>query len=241
MRVEPADENNFVDLFGLKVRVFQRLLARANGAIDDRLNQLFVLLAGDLAQVALATGQFDVKLDRRLRGERDLGVDHSFANGLNSFGVAAEVEIEVAANVVERDRDEQVIDVVAAEVGVAVRGDNFENAVVQFEDRNVECAAAQVINGDDPVLLLVEPVRERRGSRFVDESQHFKTGNAASVFCGLALGVVEVRRNGDHCLRDRTCEVAFRIALQLTKDKGRNLWRSERLISELDPEHFTGL
>ena len=198
-----ADQYDFVDLFGLEAGIFQRLLAGADGAIDDRLNQLLELLAGDFALIALAAGQFDVELDRRLRRERDLGLDHGFANGLHRFGIAAQIEAQVAANVVERDGDQQIVDVVAAEMRVAVGGDDFEDAVVQLENGDVEGAAAEIVDGDDAVLLLVEAVGERRGRRLIDQAQNFESGDAAGVFGGLALRVVEVRGNGDDRLRDR--------------------------------------
>jgi hypothetical protein len=156
-----ADQHDFVNLFGLEAGVFQGLLAGADGAVDDRLNELLELLARDLAQIALAAGQLDVELHRWLRGERDLGFDHGFANGLHGFGVAAQVETQVAVNVVEGNGDQQIVDVVAAEMRVAVGGDDFKDAVVQFENRNVECAAAEVVDGDDAVLLFVEAVGER--------------------------------------------------------------------------------
>jgi hypothetical protein len=40
-----ADQHDFIDLFRRKVRIFQRLLAGADGAVDDRLNQLLELFA----------------------------------------------------------------------------------------------------------------------------------------------------------------------------------------------------
>ena len=67
--------------------------------------------------------------------KRDLGFDHGLADALHGFSavpyVAAKIEPQVAANVIERDRHQQIVDVVSAEVGVAVGGDHFENAVVQ--------------------------------------------------------------------------------------------------------------
>ena len=60
---------------------------------------------------------------------------------------------KIAANVVERNRDQQVVDVVAAEMRVAVGGDDFEDAVVQLENRDVEGAAAEIVDRDDAVLL----------------------------------------------------------------------------------------
>ncbi len=111
--------------------------------------------------------------------------------------------LDVAADIVEGDGDEQVVDVVAAEVRVAVGGDDFEDAVVQLENRNVEGAAAKIVDRDDSVLLLVEAVGERGGGRLVDQAQHFESGDASGVFGGLALCVVEVGGNGDDRLGDR--------------------------------------
>ena len=67
-------------------------------------------------------------------------------------------------------------------MGVAVGGDDFEDAVVQLEDRNVEGAAAEVVNRDDAVLLLVEAVGERGGGGLVDEAKDFESGDASGVF-----------------------------------------------------------
>ena len=103
--------------------------------------------------------------------KRNLGLDHRFADRLHGFAVAAKVETQVAANIVERDRDQQVVDVVAAEVGIAVGGDDFEDAVMQLQNRNIEGAAAQIVDGDDAVLLFIETVGQRRGGRFVDQAQ----------------------------------------------------------------------
>ena len=72
MRVEPPsaeyerdrkEENDFVNLFGLEAGIFHGLLTGADRAVDDGLNQLLILLAGNLALIALAAGQFDVELD----------------------------------------------------------------------------------------------------------------------------------------------------------------------------------
>ena len=86
------DQHYFVDLLGLEVCVFQRLLGGANGAIDNGLDQLLELLPGNFAPVAFAAGQFDIKLNRGLRRQSDLGFDDRLANRLHCFGVAVEIE-----------------------------------------------------------------------------------------------------------------------------------------------------
>ena len=125
--------------------------------------------------------------------------------------------------------------------GVAVGGDDFEDSVVQLEDRNVEGTAAEVVNRDDSVLLLVEAVGERGGGGLVDQAQHFESGDASGVFGGLALGVVEVGRNGDDRFGDRRAEESFRATLELAKNERGNFRWSESFVAERDAENFARL
>ncbi len=57
-----------------------------------------------------------------------------------------------------------------AEVRVAVGGFYFDNPLTHFKDRNVEGAAAEVINRDGFILLLVESIKLGGGRRFVDDA-----------------------------------------------------------------------
>ena len=102
-----------------------------------------------------------------------------------------------------------VVDVVAAQVRVAVGGQHLEDAVLQFEDRDVERAAAQIVDGDDAFFALVESVGERGRRRLVHQAQHFESRDAAGVAGGLALRIVEVGGNRDDGLRDRLARGAL--------------------------------
>ena len=228
-------------MFGLEAGIFQSLLAGSDRPVDDGLNKLFELLAVDLAQVALAAGKFYLELRGRLRGERDLCLNDTFANGLHGFGVAAKVETEITERVVKADGDEKIIDIVAAEMGVAVGGDDFEDSVVQLQDGNVEGASAEIVDSNDSVLLLIEAVSERRGRWFIDQAQNFETGDAACIFRGLALRVVEICRDGDHRFANWRCEETLRIALELAQDESRDFGRGKSLIAQLDAEDFARL
>ena len=66
--------------------------------------------------------------------------------------------------------DDPLVDVVAAEVRVAVGGEHLDDVLADLEDRDVEGAAAEVVDGDLLVLLLVEAVGERRRGRLVDDA-----------------------------------------------------------------------
>ena len=83
--------------------------------------------------------------------------------------------------------DDDLVEVFAAEVGVAVGGLHLEDALAELEDRDVERAAAEVEHRDLAVARLVEAVGERCRGRLVDDAQHVEAGDLAGVLGGLAL------------------------------------------------------
>ena len=98
------------------------------------------------------------------------------------------------------------VPVVAAEVGIAVGGLHFENAVANFEHRNIEGAAAQDRICDLFVGFLVETVGQRCCRRLIDDAQHFEAGDFTRVLGGGALRVVEIGGHGDDRLGDFLAE-----------------------------------
>ena len=125
--------------------------------------------------------------------------------------------------------DDPLVEVVATEVGVAVCRSDLEDALGQLEDRDVEGAAAQVVDGDLLFLLLVEPVRQGRCGRLVDDALDVEPGDPAGILRRLALGVVEVGRDGDDRLGHLLAQVRLGVALQLLEDHGADLRRAEGL------------
>ena len=94
-----------------------------------------------------------------------------------------------------------------------------------FEHRNIKRPAAEVVNCDGLILLLIETVRQRRRRRLVDDALHIQPGNLARIFRGLPLGVIEVRGNSDHRVVYLLAQVVFRRLLQLLQNHGGNLRR----------------
>ena len=116
-----------------------------------------------------------------------------------------------------------LVEVVAAEVGVAVGREDLEDALADLEDRDVERAAAEVVDGDLLVLLLVEAVGQRGRGRLVDDAHDVEAGDLAGVLGRLALGVVEVGRDGDDRVGDLLAEVVLGVFF--------SFWRIIALIS----------
>ena len=128
---------------------------------------------------------------------------------------------------VENPIHEAIVPVVTAEMRVAVRGFDFKHAVADFQNGNIKRAAAQIVNGDLLVLLLVETVSERRGGRLVDDAENFEAGDAAGVLRGLTLRVVEISGNGDDGLRDFFAEARFGVGLELGENHRGNFRRAK--------------
>ena len=106
--------------------------------------------------------------------------------------------------------DEAIVEVLAAQERVAIGGLHLEHAVADFQNRYVEGAAAKVVDRDGAAVLLVEAVGQRRRRRLVDDAQHFEAGDLAGVLGRLTLGVIEIGRDGDDRLRDRSARGAPR-------------------------------
>src|SRR6202166_217479 len=111
----------------------------------------------------------------------------------------------------------------------------------KFEDGDVEAAAAKIVNGYVAALLFVQAVGEGRGGGLIDETQHFEAGDAAGVFAGLTLGVVEVGGSGDDGAADCFAEERFGPVSQFAQDEGGNSRGSKHFVAEHDANYVFAL
>ena len=192
MRVEPPTRTTSWMSFDLLAGVGQRLLARLHRARDDVLDHLLELAARQLLQEVLGTGRVGGEVrevDLRLLHARqlDLGLLRRLLEALEDHLVLADVDAGVLLELGDEPVHQAVVDVVAAEVGVAVRRDDLDDLVTDLEDRDIERAAAHVEHGDQLLLGLVETVGERGRGRLVDDALDLEAGDLAGVLGRLAL------------------------------------------------------
>ena len=167
--------------------------------------------------------------------ELDLGLLGGFLEALHGHVVLGQVDAVGGLERVDEPVDDALVPVVAAEAGVAVGGLHLEHAVADLEHRHVEGAAAEVEHEDRLVgALLVEAVGQGGRGGLVDDAQHLEAGDLAGFLGGGALGVVEVRRDGDDGLGDGVTEVGLGVALELHQRAGRDLLRGVRLAVDVD-------
>ena len=225
-------EQDLVNIGRIQLGILEGLAARLDGTLEQIVAEHFELGAGkglhqvfgdtvhrhDVRQVdfrGILVGQFDLRLLGRLfqtlQGHRILlQVD------------AAVLGSELAGQPV----DDNLVEVIAAQVGISVGGFHLDHTAAQFQDGDIEGTAAQVIDRHLHILVhLVQTVGKGRGRRLVDDTFHVQTGNLASLFGGLTLRVGEVCRHGDHRLGHFLAEVLFRRLLHFLQHHGGNLLR----------------
>ncbi len=223
-----ADEDEFIDLVCGEPCILEAGLGGGDGALEEAVAKLFHLGAGQARLDVLGAGgvgRDEGEVDVVLLGgtEGDLGLLRLLLDALEGVGLPPEIHAAVPSELVEDPVHDGVVPVVAAEMGVAVGGLHLEDAVANFEDGDVEGAAAEVIDGDFLVLLLVEAVGEGGGGGLVDDAEDFEPGDPAGILGGLALGVVEVGGDGDDGLGDGLAETDLGVGLELGEDHGGDL------------------
>src|SRR6185437_12268223 len=234
-----ADQHDLRDLRGLLPSVGQRLLGRLDRPLDQVSHHLFQFRAGELDLHVLRparVGREKREVDLRLRHRRqlDLRLLGRLTQTLDHHLVLGDVDSLVLLELGDEPVHDHVVDVVAAEVRVAVGRDDLDDLLAHLEDRDVERAAAEVVDGDQVVLALVEPVGERGRRRLVDDALDLEAGDAAGILRRLALRVVEVGRDGDDRLRHLLAQVVLGRLLELHEDAGRDLRRGQLLAADLD-------
>src|SRR5262249_34735720 len=155
---------------------------------------------------------------------------------LQGHAIAAEIDAVFFSELVRDPVHDTLIEVVTAEVGIAIGRLHLEDALTDFENRDVERSAAEVVDRDLFVVLLVETVGERGGRGLVDDALDLEAGDLAGVLGRLTLTVVEVGGHRDDGLRDRLAEVRLRGLLQLAQDHRRDLRRRVLLAADLDAD-----
>lgn len=213
-----SDKDNVVDLGLVHLGVAQRLFDGLKGRPEQISAQLLKTRPGDGGVEVNAFVQ-GVNLDRGLGGggKGALCPLTGGAQTTQSPLVGGQVLLVLALEFLHKVVDHAVVEVLTAQVSVASSRLDFEDAVFDGEDGDIEGAAAQIENQHVPLALafLVETVGNGSGCGLVDDAQHVEAGDGAGVLGGLSLTVVEVGRHSDDGVADGLAEVGLSGLLHL--------------------------
>ena len=117
------------------------------------------------------------------------------------------------------------VEVLTAEERVTVGGQDLKLMLsinlCNFNDRDVEGAATQIVDSDSAIALgFVHAISKRRRGGLIDNPLDLKTRDPTRIFGGLPLRIIEVCRYCDHRLSHRFAEVLLRGLLHFAQDFG---------------------
>src|ERR1700753_3670174 len=129
--------------------------------------------------------------------------------------------------------DQAIVEVLTTQMGVTSGCFDFENALLDGEQRDIESASTEI--KDQNILLaaafLVQDVSDGGSRRFVDDTENIEAGNNASILRRLPLGVVEVCGDSDDRVADGRAKVCFCSFLHFSQNHGGDLfWALSNVI-----------
>ena len=235
-----ADEQNLVYVGSFQVSILEGLAARLDGAVEEAVAEHLELSSGEGLHKMLRNAVHrhyvrQVDLCGSLVRELNLSLLGSFLKSLERHRILLEVDsVVLGSEFGSEPVDDRLVEIIAAEVGVTVRGADFEHTVSEFQDGDIESTAAEVEHRDLRILVFfVQTIGECRRGRLVYDSLHVQARDLAGLLGGLTLAVGEVRRHRDDGFGDFLTEIVFSRLLHLLEDDGRNLLRSIRMAVDI--------
>jgi hypothetical protein len=182
----------------------------------------------------------DANLGFLVDRESALGVLGGELQLLEGERVLADVHTVLRDELVGEQIDHAVVEVVPAQIRIATGREDLEDVLADLEDRDVEGAAAEVVDRDALGQPAAEAIGEGGGGRLVDEAQNLEAGDSARVLGGLALVVIEVGGHGDHGLAHFAAQLSLGHTLHLAEHHGGDLGQRELLLAHLDANTVSG-
>ena len=146
-----------------------------------------------------------------------------FFQSLESHLVVAQINAFRVLELGKHPVSDLLVEVVAAQTVVAGSGKNLDNSVADLDDGNIECTAAEVVNHDLLLFLIVKAICQSCRCRLVDDTFYIKACDLARILGRLTLRVVEICGNGDNRLSNCLAKISFRVFFQFLKDHCGNL------------------
>ena len=153
-----ADENDFVDLGFGHAGILDAGIAGRNRAVDQRIAEFFQLCSGErrlkVKRSALVHGdERQIDVGAHAGGKFAFRFFSGFLQTLERLGIVAEIDSVFLLELFREPVDDDAVEVIAAEMGVAVGGLYFEYAVADFQNGDIERSPPS-LDPDDFIFLF---------------------------------------------------------------------------------------
>ena len=224
-----AHQHHIVDVVGGEAGIPQGALHRPQQPIEQ--------VGAEALEGAALEGGFDVQRAVIAGGDErqgdggalhtaqlDLGLLRRFGEALQGLAVAAQIHTMLLLEPIGDPVHDAQVPVVATQLGITAGGLHIEHALGNSQHRYVEGAAAQVEHQHPLHGAAVEAVGQCSGSGFVEDALHADPRQPSRIAGGLALGVIEVGRHGDHRGLHRLPQIGGRVVAELAQDARHQLF-----------------
>ena len=234
-----SNQEDLMDVLGGDAGILHALVAGLLGSFEELADKILELGASQghremLGARGIGSDEGKVDVGRGGGGELALCLLARLPQALDGELVLGEVDALLLLELAHEKVEDRVVEILSAEESVAVGGLDFKNTPHDLEDGDIKGASSEIVDSNR-TLLLVRAIGKSGGSGLVDDTKDLKAGDLASILGGLALGVVEVGRDGNNGLADRMAEVGLCSLLHLCEDKGADLAGGVLLTSSRHP------
>jgi len=231
-----TDEDDIVDGGLVDLGVTEDLLDGLHGGTEEILVEFLETGTGQ-GSVEVNTFEQGVDFDGGLcrRGEGTFSTLAGGTETTNSTGVSRDILLVLALEFLDKVVDKTVIEIFTTKMGVTSGGLDFEDTVLDGQERDIEGTTTKIEDEDVALTLnlLIETIGNGSSSRLVDDTENVHTRDHTGILGSLTLGVVEVSGDGNHSVGDGGTEISFSGFLHLEEDHGRDFFRSEGLLLTL--------
>jgi hypothetical protein len=151
----------------------------------------------------------------------------------------SDIDVVPLAQMIDREADQFLVEIVAAQMIVAVAGQHFDDVALQVDDRDIEGATAEVIDQRLARAAVAAFIRQRRCRRLVDDAYHLQAGDFAGFARRLALRIGKIGGHGNHRLAHRLTQVRLGNVPQSAQDHRRDFLRAVILAGHLYRSELT--
>jgi hypothetical protein len=215
-----TNQNNFVDIRLLELRIIENGLNGDKGLFEEIIAKLFETGTSDsLLKVEAINEAFNGNLDGHNAGKIAFCLLNLRAKLLEGAQIFLDINIVLLLENLAEVVSKALIKIFATQVSVTGGGKHLEHTVVNSEEGDIKSATTQVENNDVLLAnLLVKAISDGSGRGLVDNTENIESRNQTSVLGGLALSVVKVSGHGNDGVLNFLTEVVLSNVLHLDKD-----------------------
>ncbi len=187
--------SHLVYLVLLDTSVLEDLFDGLHGLAEQAHVELFELHAGEgIREVVAALEALDLKTCGLLAGKSALRLLHLALELAHSPKVLRGVDTSLLLVELDEVINNPVVEVLTTEMCITSCFQNFENAVVDGKEGDVEGSSSEIVDDNTGfTALLVETVRDSGGSGFVGDTEDLEASNRACVL-GRLCGLLHLRQ-----------------------------------------------